>query len=161
MRSLPENIRKLCAADESLLRPGTALDMFCPPRPFGIFNIQLMKCGGIAPGMEIATMAGHAGIELMWGCMDESIVSKARTPKGMRTLQAILDATYVLISTEGVAAASQEAIAKRANLTQSAVRYYFPKKENSLGRVKLEEGSKLTNLDCGLIKFCKETIQKL
>jgi AcrR family transcriptional regulator len=64
--------------------------------------------------------------------MDESIVSKARTPKGMRTLQAILDATYVLISTEGVAAASQEAIAKRANLTQSAVRYYFPKKEHLL-----------------------------
>lgn len=77
MRSLPENIRRLCAADESLLRPGTALDMFCPPRPFGIFNIKLMKCGGIAAGMEIAAMAGHAGIDLMWGCMDESIVSIA------------------------------------------------------------------------------------
>ena len=34
-----------------------------------------MKCGGIAPGLEIATMAQYAGIDLMWGCMDESIVS--------------------------------------------------------------------------------------
>jgi len=36
-----------------------------------------MKCGGIRPGLEIADMAWHAGIDLMWGCMDESIVSIA------------------------------------------------------------------------------------
>jgi len=36
-----------------------------------------MKCGGIAPGLEIASMAQYAGIDLMWGCMDESIVSIA------------------------------------------------------------------------------------
>ena len=47
------------------------------PQPFGIFNIKLMKCGGIAPGLEIAAMAAHAGIHLMWGCMDESIISIA------------------------------------------------------------------------------------
>lgn len=77
MRSLPKNIRRISAADESLLCPSSALDLFHPPRPFGIFNIKLMKCGGIAPGLEIANMAGHAGIDLMWGCMDESIVSIA------------------------------------------------------------------------------------
>lgn len=77
MRSLPENIRIISAGDESLLGPGTALDMLHQPQPFGIFNIKLMKCGGIAPGLEIANMADHAGIDLMWGCMDESIVSIA------------------------------------------------------------------------------------
>ena len=34
-----------------------------------------MKCGGIAPAKEIATLAQHAGIDLMWGCNDESIIS--------------------------------------------------------------------------------------
>jgi L-alanine-DL-glutamate epimerase-like enolase superfamily enzyme len=77
MRSLPENVRRICAADESLLHPQSTLDLLCPPQPFGIFNIKLMKCGGIASGLEIANMAGHAGIDLMWGCMDESIVSIA------------------------------------------------------------------------------------
>ncbi len=77
MRSLPDNIRRLSAADESLLSPKSTLDILYPPNPFGIFNIKLMKCGGIAPGLEIAAMAGHAGIDLMWGCMDESIVSIA------------------------------------------------------------------------------------
>ncbi len=77
MRSLPANIRGVSAGDESLLGPGTALNLFHQPQPFGIFNIKLMKCGGIAPGLEIANMASHAGIDLMWGCMDESIVSIA------------------------------------------------------------------------------------
>jgi L-alanine-DL-glutamate epimerase-like enolase superfamily enzyme len=74
MQSMPEDIRKICAADESLLGPETAIDLLCPPRPFGIFNIKLMKCGGIAPGLKIADMADLAGIDLMWGCMDESII---------------------------------------------------------------------------------------
>lgn len=77
MRALPENVRRLSCADESLLSPKTTLELLCPPLPFGIYNIKLMKCGGMAPGMEIAGMAGHAGIDLMWGCMDESIVSIA------------------------------------------------------------------------------------
>jgi L-alanine-DL-glutamate epimerase-like enolase superfamily enzyme len=77
MRSLPAHIRRISMADESLLRPESVMDLLALPRPFGLFNIKLMKCGGIAPGMEIATMAGHANIGLMWGCMDESIVSIA------------------------------------------------------------------------------------
>ena len=77
MRSMPENVRGISAADETLLSPSSALDLLCSPQPFGIFNIKLMKCGGIASGLEIAAMAGHAGIDLMWGCMDESIVSIA------------------------------------------------------------------------------------
>lgn len=75
MKSLPDHIRKLSAADESLLDQSSALNLCCPPQPFGIFNIKLMKCGGIAPGMEIARMASYADIDLMWGCNDESIIS--------------------------------------------------------------------------------------
>ena len=77
MKSLPENIRKVCAADETLHGPADALQIACPSQPFGIFNIKLMKCGGISPGLEIANIARYSGIDLMWGCMDESIISIA------------------------------------------------------------------------------------
>jgi len=63
---------------------------------------------------------------------DNSFLSRARYPKGKRSLQAILDATYEIVTTQGLAAASQEAIARRANVTQSAVRHYFPSKEELL-----------------------------
>jgi L-Ala-D/L-Glu epimerase / N-acetyl-D-glutamate racemase len=75
MRSLPESMRLVTAADECLQSPADALECLCPPRPFGIFNIKLMKCGGISPGMEIARLAELGSIDLMWGCMDESIIS--------------------------------------------------------------------------------------
>ena len=34
-----------------------------------------MKCGGVHAAGRIADIADLAGIELMWGCMDESVVS--------------------------------------------------------------------------------------
>ncbi len=74
---LPEEIRRLSAADESLHSPEHALRLAAPPQPFGIFNIKLMKCGGVAPALEIAAIARRASIDLMWGCMDESVVSIA------------------------------------------------------------------------------------
>ncbi|MFT5174099.1 MAG: L-alanine-DL-glutamate epimerase-like enolase superfamily enzyme [Gammaproteobacteria bacterium] len=75
MRSLPDEIRAQIAADESLLSEADALLLATPPRACGIFNIKLMKCGGIWSGMRIANVAELAGIDLMWGCMDESIIS--------------------------------------------------------------------------------------
>jgi L-alanine-DL-glutamate epimerase-like enolase superfamily enzyme len=75
MRSLPESLRDRVAADETLLNEKSALDLVMPPRACGIFNIKLMKCGGISAARRIADIADTAGIELMWGCMDESIVS--------------------------------------------------------------------------------------
>jgi L-alanine-DL-glutamate epimerase-like enolase superfamily enzyme len=77
MKSLPEEIKKLTAADESLVTPGDALRLATPPAGCGIFNIKLMKCGGITPAREIAVIGQQAGIYLMWGCNDESIVSIA------------------------------------------------------------------------------------
>jgi len=75
MFGLPEDIRNLCAADENLHSPSDALNLAGSPHPFGIYNIKLMKCGGIFPASRIAGIAELAGIDLMWGCMDESIIS--------------------------------------------------------------------------------------
>jgi L-Ala-D/L-Glu epimerase len=75
MRKLPDEIRKIIAADESLLTPKSALALVKPPLATGIFNIKLMKCGGISQGLKIADIGLHEGVDLFWGCNDESIVS--------------------------------------------------------------------------------------
>lgn len=54
-----------------------ALALSAPPRACGIFNVKLMKCGGIRPALRIAAIAETARIALMWGCMDESAISIA------------------------------------------------------------------------------------
>jgi L-Ala-D/L-Glu epimerase / N-acetyl-D-glutamate racemase len=77
MRALPEEIRQRIAADESLLNQEDARSLAAAPRACGIFNIKLMKCGGIAEARRIAAVAENAGIRLMWGCMDESRISIA------------------------------------------------------------------------------------
>lgn len=64
--------------------------------------------------------------------VENSFLARARYPKGKKRLQKILDATYEIVISEGLAAASQEAIAKRAEVTQSAVRHYFPTKDELL-----------------------------
>lgn len=67
--------RKLVVADESLKDARYALRFSQEPPPFGIFNIKLMKCGGILNAFEIANIAQNANIELFWGCNDESSIS--------------------------------------------------------------------------------------
>jgi len=77
MRSLPQSVRRIIAADESLHGEEYARDLAKDPSACGIFNIKLMKCGGIRPAIAIAGIAQDAGIDLMWGCNDESEVSIA------------------------------------------------------------------------------------
>ncbi len=77
MRALPEEMRRVVAADESLLDEQDALALAGSPPACGIFNIKLMKCGGVSSAMAIAEIAEAAGIELMWGCNDESAISIA------------------------------------------------------------------------------------
>lgn len=77
LRRLPGSLRRSIAADESLHGETDALGLVEPPAACGIFNIKLMKCGGITPARGIATIAEAAGVELMWGCMDESVISIA------------------------------------------------------------------------------------
>ena len=75
LRQLPGELRDYLAADESLVNPDDAFRLACPPRACGIFNIKLMKCGGITRAMRMADIASLSNIELMWGCNDESVVS--------------------------------------------------------------------------------------
>ena len=71
----PDRLR--VAADESLHDDADALVLAAPEPACGIFNIKLMKCGGIAAALRIASIAETAGVALMWGCMDESRISIA------------------------------------------------------------------------------------
>lgn len=75
MKSLPDDIKQKIAADESLITPKSALELIKPPRASGIFNIKLMKCGGVDQALKIADIAQQENVELFWGCNDESIVS--------------------------------------------------------------------------------------
>jgi L-Ala-D/L-Glu epimerase len=75
MKALPKEVREVIAADESLITPADALELIKPPKAAGIFNIKLMKCGGISQALKIADIALHEEIDLFWGCNDESIVS--------------------------------------------------------------------------------------
>ncbi len=77
MLHLPHQRLQTMAADESLHSEADAKSLAAYPQPFGIFNIKLMKCGGITSGLAIANIAHATGIRLIWGCMDESVVSIA------------------------------------------------------------------------------------
>ena len=75
MKSLPEEIKDIIAADESLQTPKDAFQLASNPYACGIYNIKLMKSGGVFPGLEIARVAAASGTDLMWGCNDESATS--------------------------------------------------------------------------------------
>jgi L-Ala-D/L-Glu epimerase / N-acetyl-D-glutamate racemase len=76
-RVLSPDQRRRVAADESLHDEKDALLLASPEPVCGIYNIKLMKCGGIDSARRIAAVAETAGIALMWGCMDESRISIA------------------------------------------------------------------------------------
>jgi len=76
-RLLPAALVAKLMADESLHDATDARALARPPRPFGLFNIKLVKCGGITAAREIAAIAHDAGIGVMWGCMDESRIAIA------------------------------------------------------------------------------------
>ncbi len=77
LRELTPEERKHLALDESLKSEADALRYGYPEPYCGIFNIKLMKCGGLEPARRIAHLASVSGIELMWGCNDESRTSLA------------------------------------------------------------------------------------
>lgn len=73
---LPAELGAKIAADESCHDATDALAL-AKADACGIFNIKLMKCGGPTGARAIADIAEAARLDLMWGCMDESVVSIA------------------------------------------------------------------------------------
>ncbi len=71
---LPKKIKEIIALDESLVNYGNAIK-YSQKNYCKIFNIKLMKCGGITSGRKISNIALLNNIDLMWGCNDESIIS--------------------------------------------------------------------------------------
>ena len=92
LRSLPSSARRIIAADESLHGEEDAGGLAAAPPACGIFNIKLMKCGGIRPALAIANIAETAAIDLMWGCNDESVVSIAAA---LHTAYAVPNTKYL------------------------------------------------------------------
>jgi len=77
IHKLSADLRCMLAGDESICGVEDALQYTHSPQPFGIYNIKLMKCGGITPALRMASMAGVSDIKVMWGCNDESCLSIA------------------------------------------------------------------------------------
>src|SRR5262249_8479423 len=63
-------------ADESLTTVHQALELACPKR-VELFNIKLMKVGGISEALLVDAIAESAGIRVMVGCMDEAALAIA------------------------------------------------------------------------------------
>jgi L-alanine-DL-glutamate epimerase-like enolase superfamily enzyme len=63
-------------ADESLHGPDRAFHL-TKHELVDMFNVKLMKSGGIAPALRIEAIARSAGLPIMVGCMDESALGIA------------------------------------------------------------------------------------
>jgi L-alanine-DL-glutamate epimerase-like enolase superfamily enzyme len=75
--ALPAELRQRIALDESLHGPADARRLAGPPAAVGTFVIKLMKCGGPTFALEMARAAAAGGVDVMWGCNDESAISIA------------------------------------------------------------------------------------
>ena len=71
---IKKHLKKI-AADESIINLKDAIRLVTSPVGCFIYNIKLMKCGGISAAMEIANIGDLSNVQLMWGCNDESIIS--------------------------------------------------------------------------------------
>jgi AcrR family transcriptional regulator len=60
---------------------------------------------------------------------------KVGSSKGERTRRAVIDAANEILAEAGAGAASQDNVARRAGITQSALRHHFPTKEELLQAV--------------------------
>ena len=80
---------RVCA-DESVVNE-ESLERAIDLEAADIVNIKLMKCGGIGTAIEMAGMAGDAGLEIMMGCMGDIGVSIAAAAH----FACAIDAEYV------------------------------------------------------------------
>ena len=77
LRALSQAQRRSLACDESVHDARDLERMIAAGPMYGIVNVKLMKCGGIAEALRMAQIAERAGLSLMWGCMDESVLGIA------------------------------------------------------------------------------------
>jgi L-alanine-DL-glutamate epimerase-like enolase superfamily enzyme len=83
--AFPAEVRRRLIADESVLGEAYlarlsalgARSVRSRGAPFGGVNVKLMKCGGPTAALRLARAAERAGLALMWGCMDESVLGIA------------------------------------------------------------------------------------
>lgn len=80
----------------------------------------------------------------MIDAIETQFAEAGRTPKGRQALRAIFRATRDVMTEVGLPAASLDLIAQRANLTQAAVRHYFPTRDDLLMRFFLAGSEWLT-----------------
>lgn len=76
-RSTAERVRRRIVADESVHDEHELRRWIAAGPPFGAVNIKLMKCGGPRPALELAKLCERAELDVMWGCMDESVLGIA------------------------------------------------------------------------------------
>ena len=74
-KGLTGDVSRFLVADESCRNPNDALYLAKEVPNCPIFNIKLMKSGGLFQASKIADIAALSGVDLMWGCNDESAVS--------------------------------------------------------------------------------------
>lgn len=74
-KGLSQEVSRFLVADESCRNPQDTLQLIKEVPNCPIFNIKLMKTGGLLQASKIADMAELSGVNLMWGCNDESAVS--------------------------------------------------------------------------------------
>lgn len=77
LNELHPSIAQLVVADESLKNPKDGLKLLKEAPGCNIFNIKLMKTGGLLVAKQVAYIAEASNVKLMWGCNDESVVSIA------------------------------------------------------------------------------------
>lgn len=77
VNELDPSIAQFVVADESLRNPKDALQLLKEASGCKIFNIKLMKTGGLLVAKQIAYIAESSKVKLMWGCNDESVISIA------------------------------------------------------------------------------------
>ena len=73
----------------------------------------------------------------------ETAVAERET-KGERTRRRIMDEARAMIDEVGIDAISQEAVARRVGITQSALRHHFPTRESMFDAIYDHLSSKLT-----------------
>lgn len=73
-RAAGESVQQRIVADESVHDLSELERWIAGGAPFGSVNIKLMKCGGVRPALALARACERAGLGVMWGCMDESVL---------------------------------------------------------------------------------------